>query len=122
MDIITESQETPLAPNRSILIETALTLLDSGKLIRLVRFGEISRDPDVPSWSLEDETELSCEAAITIYGLDAIAQGLCQALRDVESMKIMRDGYENRLENITKALHDLRGWSSPGGDEAGQKT
>lgn len=104
--IFNKSERIPFEDGRSFCSEVKLILYEDGRLTKSLRFCETW----TKGFGLEhqEEEELDCVSAISLYGLDAIASGLARALRELPSIKILHQDLEERLESITKILEALR--------------
>ncbi len=105
--IFSRSESVPLDDDRSFSSDVRLVLYEDGRLTRARRFRETCTRGF--GWEQEEEEELDCAAAISLYGLDAIASGLAGAL-EPRSIRIMHRDLERRLSailNILEALQSL---------------
>ncbi len=106
--IFNKSETVPLDIDRSFSSDLRLLLYEDGRLTRALRFRETCTKGF--GWEQEEEEELDCVLAVSLYGLDAIASGLAGALNRLPSIKIMHRDLERRLSailNILEALHHL---------------
>jgi hypothetical protein len=103
--IFSRSESVPLDDNRSFGSDLRLHLYEDGRLTRARRFCETCTRGF--GWEQEEEEELDCVAAVSIYGLDAIASGLAGAL-ELSSTKALHRNPEERLSAILKILEDLQ--------------
>ncbi len=103
--IFTKSETVPLDDDRSFNSDLRLLLYEDGCLTRAQRFRETCTKGF--GWEQEEEEELDCAAAISLYGLDAIASGLAGAL-EPRSIRIMHRDLERRLSAILKILEALQ--------------
>ncbi|VVB71576.1 Uncharacterised protein [uncultured archaeon] len=104
--VFNRSERVPLDDDRSFCSDVRLVLYEDGRLTRVLRFRETCTRGF--GWEQEEEEELDCAAAISLYGLDAIASGLARALNELPSIKIMHQDLEERLEAINKILEALQ--------------
>ncbi len=106
--IFNKSETVPLDIDRSFSSDLRLLLYEDGRLTRALRFRETCTRGF--GWEQEEEEELDCALAVSLYGLDAIASGLTGALNRLPSIKIMHRDLERRLSailNILEALQSL---------------
>jgi hypothetical protein len=96
----------PLDEDRSFSSDLRLMLYEDGRLTRARRFRETCTLGF--GWEQEEEEELDCAAAVSLYGLEAIASGLAAALRP-RSIRIMHRDLERRLSAILNVLEALKG-------------
>ncbi len=104
--IFNKSETVPLDIDRSFGSDVRLVLYEDGRLTRALRFRETCTRGF--GWEQEEEEELNCASAISLYGLDAIASGLAGALGELSSIKTLHQDLENRLLAISKILEALR--------------
>jgi hypothetical protein len=103
--IFSKSESVPLDIDRSFSSDVRLVLYEDGRLTRARRFRETCTRGF--GWEQEEEEELDCAAAVSLYGLEAIASGLAGAL-EPRSIRIMHRDLEERLLAILKILEALR--------------
>ncbi|VVB68680.1 Uncharacterised protein [uncultured archaeon] len=103
--IFTKSETVPLDIDRSFSSDLRLVLYEDGRLTRARRFRETCTRGF--GWEQEEEEELDCALAVSLYGLDAIASGLAGAL-EPRSIRIMHRDLEKRLSAILNILEALR--------------
>jgi hypothetical protein len=84
-----------------------LVLYETGALFDLHHFGEITGDEVRPGWQLDEETELSAEAAVSYFGLPAIAEGLIKIFQGAHETTILKSELEDRLAVLVKVLEAL---------------
>jgi hypothetical protein len=104
--IFSRSESVPLDEDRSFSSDLRLILYEDGRLTRALRFHETCTRGF--GWEQEEEEELDCALAVSLYGLDAIASGLAGALNRLPSIKIMHRDLEERLLAILKILEALQ--------------
>ncbi len=105
--IFSRSESVPLDIDRSFSSDVRLLLYEDGRLTRALRFRETCTRGF--GWEQEEEEELDCVLAVSLYGLDAIASGLAGAL-ELRSVRIMHRDLERRhsaILNILEALQSL---------------
>jgi hypothetical protein len=103
--IFSKSESVPLDIDRSFSSDVRLVLYEDGRLTRALRFRETCTRGF--GWEQEEEEELGCTAAVSLYGLDAIASGLAGAL-ELGSTKALHGKLEERRLAISKILEALR--------------
>jgi len=103
--IFSSSESVPLDIDRSFSSDLRLVLYEDGRLTRARRFRETCARGF--GWEQEEEEELACAAAISLYGLDAIASGLAGAL-ELGSIKALGGKLEERRLAIEKILEALQ--------------
>ena len=103
--IFSKSERVPLDIDRSFSSDVRLVLYEDGRLTRARRFRETCTRGF--GWEQEEEEELDCALAVSLYGLDAIASGLAGAL-EPRSIKIMHRDLERRLSAILNILEALQ--------------
>jgi len=86
--------------------EHRLILYESGQLVRRHRYGEWS-ESSRPAWEITEEDELTPQAAIISFGLDAIAEGLIKAFKEAPQVIILKEDLERRLTALTRILGAL---------------
>jgi hypothetical protein len=104
--VLNRSEKVPLDDDRSFCSEVRLVLYEDGHLTRTLRFSETCTRGF--GWEQEEEEDLDCAAAVSIYGLDIIASGLARALNELPSIRIMHQDLEERLEAVIKIQEALR--------------
>jgi hypothetical protein len=104
--IFSRSESVPLDIDRSFSSDVRLVLYEDGRLTRALRFRETCTRGF--GWELEEEEKLYCAAAVSLYGLDAIASGLAGALEELSSIKALHQDLDERLLAILKILEALR--------------
>jgi len=104
--IFSKSESVPLDIDRSFSSDVRLVLYEDGRLTRARRFRETCTRGF--GWEQEEEEDLDCAAAISLYGLDAIASGLAGALGELPSIKALHQDLEERLSAILKILEALQ--------------
>ncbi len=104
--IFSKSETVPLDIDRSFSSDVRLVLYEDGRLTRALRFRETCTRGF--GWEQEEEEELDCAAAISLYSLDAIASGLAGALEELSSIKALHGKLEERLSAMTKILEALQ--------------
>jgi hypothetical protein len=104
--IFSKSESVPLDIDRSFSSDLRLVLYEDGRLTRARRFRETCTRGF--GWEQEEEEELDCAAAVSLYSLDAIASGLAGALGELSSGKALHQDLEERLLAILKILEALR--------------
>ena len=103
--IFGRSERVPLDEDRSFSSDVRLVLYEDGHLTRAWRFRETCTKGF--GWEQEEEEEIDCLAAVSLYSLDAIALGLAGAL-EPRSIKALHQDLEERLSAILKILEALR--------------
>lgn len=104
--ILNRSERVPLDDDRSFCSEVNLIFYEDGRLTKSLRFCETWTKGF--GWEHQEEEELDCASAISLYGLDAIASGLARALKELPSIRIMHQDLEERLEAVTKIQEAFR--------------
>jgi hypothetical protein len=104
--IFSKSESVPLDIDRSFSSDVRLILYEDGRLTRALRFRETCTRGF--GWEQEEEEKLDYAAAVSLYGLDAIASGLAGALGELSSIKALHGKLEERLLAILKILEALR--------------
>jgi len=104
--ILIKSESVPLDIDRSFSSDLRLVLYEDGRLTRALRFRETCTRGF--GWEQEEEEELDCAAAVSLYGLDAIASGLAGALKELSSVRTVHRDLEERLLAMTKILEALQ--------------
>jgi hypothetical protein len=104
--IFSKSESVPLDEDRSFSSDLRLVLYEDGRLTRARRFRETCTRGF--GWEQEEEEELDCALAVSLYGLDAIASGLAGALNRLPSIRIMHRDLERRLSAILNILEALQ--------------
>jgi len=104
--IFSKSETVPLDIDRSFSSDVRLVLYEDGHLTRALRFRETCTRGF--GWEQEEEEDLGCALAVSLYGLDAIASGLAGALGELSSIKALHQNLEERLLAILKILEALR--------------
>jgi len=104
--IFSKSESVPLDIDRSFSSDLRLILYEDGHLTRALRFRETCTRGF--GWEQEEEEKLACAAAISLYGLDAIASGLAGALEELSSIKALHVKLEERRLAIVKILETLQ--------------
>jgi len=104
--IFSKSESVPLDDDRSFSSDLRLALYEDGRLTRARRFRETCTRGF--GWEQEEEEELACAAAISLYGLDAIASGLAGSLGELSSIQALHGKLEERLSAMTKILEALQ--------------
>ncbi len=102
--IFSKSESVPLDDDRSFSSDVRLFLYEDGRLTRAQRFRETCTRGF--GWEQEEEEKLACAAAVSLYGLDAIASGLAGAL-ELGSIKALHGKLEERRLAIVKILEAL---------------
>jgi hypothetical protein len=106
--IFSKSESVPLDIDRSFSSDVRLVLYEDGLLTRARRFRETCTRGF--GWEQEEEEELDCALAVSLYGLDAIASGLAGALEELSSIKALHGKLEERrlaIVNILEALQRM---------------
>ncbi len=103
--IFSRSETVPLDDDRSFSSDVRLVLYEDSRLTRARRFRETCTRGF--GWEQEEEEELDCASAVSLYGLDAIASGLAGALQP-GSIRIMHRDLERRLSAILNILEALQ--------------
>ncbi len=103
--IFTRSESVPLDEDRSFSSDLRLLLYEDGHLTRARRFRETCTRGF--GWEQEEEEEINCLAAVSLYSLGAIVSGLTGAL-ELGSIKALHRDLERRLSAILKILEDLQ--------------
>jgi len=103
--IFNKSESFPFEDGRSFCSEVNLILYENGSLTRSLLLRETCTDGI--GWERQEEEEMDCAFAVSIYGLDAIASGLAVALDELSSIRIMHQDLERRLAAITNILEAL---------------
>ena len=104
--IFSKSESVPLDDDRSFSSDLRLALYEDGRLTRARRFRETCTRGF--GWEQEEEEELGCVAAVSLYGLDAIASGLAGSLGELSSIQALHGKLEERLSAMTKILEALQ--------------
>ena len=104
--IFSRSESVPLDIDRSFSSDLRLILYEDGRLTRARRFRETCTRGF--GWEQEEEEKLACAAAISLYGLDAIASGLAGTLEELSSIKALPGKLEERRLAIVKILEALQ--------------
>jgi hypothetical protein len=104
--IFSKSESVPLDDDRSFSSDVRLVLYEDGRLARALRFRETCTKGF--GWEQEEEEELDCAAAVSLYGLDAIASGLAGTLGELSSIQALHGKLEERLLAIAKILEALQ--------------
>ncbi|MCX6670191.1 MAG: hypothetical protein NTV25_10380 [Methanothrix sp.] len=104
--IFNKSESVPLDDDRSFSSDVRLVLYEDGRLTRALRFRETCTRGF--GWEQEEEEKLACAAAVSLYGLDAIASGLAGALEELSSIKALHGKLEERRLAIVKILEALQ--------------
>jgi len=104
--IFSRSESVPLDIDRSFSSDVRLVLYEDGRLTRALRFRETCTRGF--GWEQEAEEKLACAAAVSLYGLDAIASGLAGALGELSSIKALHGKLEERHLAIVKILEALQ--------------
>jgi len=104
--IFSKSESVPLDIDRSFSSDVRLVLYEDGRLTRARRFHETCTRGF--GWEQEEEEELDCAAAVSLYGLDAIASGLAAALKELPAVRTVHQDLEERFLAITKILEALQ--------------
>lgn len=99
--ILTKEERVQFEKISSIYNEHRLILYESGQLVRTHRYGEWS-DSLQPSWEITEEDELTPQAAIISFGLDAIVQGLIKAFKEAHQVIILKEDLERRLTALAR--------------------
>ena len=103
--IFSKSETVPLDIDRSFSSDVRLVLYEDGRLTRALRFRETCTRGF--GWEQEEEEDLTCAAAVALYGLDAIASGLAGAL-ELGSIKALHGKLEERRLAIVNTLEALQ--------------
>ncbi len=103
--IFSRSESVPLDEGRSFGSDLRLVLCEDGRLTRARRFRETCTKGF--GWEQEDEEELDCAAAVSLYGLEAIASGLAATL-DKPAVEKMNADLKERLSAMAKILEALQ--------------
>jgi len=103
--IFSKSESVLLDENRSFSSDLRLILYEDGRLTRARRFRETCTRGF--GWEQEEEEELDSTAAVSLYGLEAIASGLAGALQPC-SIRIVHRDLERRLSAILNILEALQ--------------
>ncbi len=101
-----KSESVPLDDDRCFSSDVRLILYEDGRLTRALRFRETCTRGF--GWEQEEEEDLGCAAAVSLYGLDAIASGLAGRLGELSSIKALHQDLEERLLAILKILEALQ--------------
>ncbi len=104
--VFSKSETVPLDDDRSFGSNLRLILYEDGRLTRALRFRETCTRGF--GWEQEEEEELDCTAAVSHYGLDAIASGLAAALKELPAVRTVHQDLEERLSAMTKILEALQ--------------
>jgi hypothetical protein len=104
--ILTNENRVQLEKDADFYSEHKLVLYENGLLSKIHRYGEWSEGPR-PAWELTEEEEQTPQAAITAFGLAAIADGLTKALLKMPSILILNEELEGRLASLAKVLEAL---------------
>ena len=104
--IFSKSESVPLDIDRSFSSDVRLVLYEDGHLTRALRFRETCTRGF--GWEQEEEEELDYAAAISLYGLDAIASGLAGALKELPAVSTMHQDLKERLRMMRKILEALQ--------------
>jgi len=104
--IFSRSESVPLDDDRSFSSDVRLVLYEDGHLSRARRFRETCTRGF--GWEQEEEEELDYAAAVSLYGLDAIASGLARALVELSVIWNVHQDLEERRSAITKILEALQ--------------
>ncbi len=80
-----ELESVSLGIDRSFSSDVKLVLYEDGRLTRARRFRETCTRGF--GWEQEEEEDLDYAAAVSIYGLDAIASGLAGALKGLPAVR-----------------------------------
>ena len=107
LTILENNQRVNFEGGAAFYSEHMLILYENGRLIDQHRYGETITSSRI-GWEVIDETELSSMAAITAYGLEAIASGLIKAIREASQIAILKDELELKLNTLINTLEDLR--------------
>jgi hypothetical protein len=99
-------ERVPLDDDRSFSSDLRLILYEDGHLTRARRFRETCTKGF--GWEQEEEEELDCAAAVSLYGLDAIASGLAGTLGELSSIQALHGKLEERFLAIAKILEALQ--------------
>jgi len=104
--ILIKSETVPLDIDRSFSSDVRLVLYEDGRLTRALRFRETCTRGF--GWEQEEEEKLACAAAVSLYGLDAIASGLAGALKELPAVRALHEDMEERLLAMSKILEALQ--------------
>jgi len=104
--IFNKSETVPLDDDRSFSSDVRLVLYEDGRLTRALRFRETCTRGF--GWEQEEEEKLACAAAVSLYGLDAIASGLAGALKELPAVRALHEDMEERLLAMSKILEALQ--------------
>jgi hypothetical protein len=104
--VFSKSETVPLDDDRSFSSDVRLVLYEDGRLTRALRFRETCTRGF--GWEQEEEEKLACAAAVSLYGLDAIASGLAGALKELPAVRALHEDMEERLLAMSKILEALQ--------------
>jgi hypothetical protein len=105
--ILTQEERVQLEKSSGFFSEYRLILYENGMLVRMHRYGEFSEGLRL-GWENADEDEITPQAAIAVFGLAAISEGLMKVLGDASSIVILKEELEGRLAALTKILDALQ--------------
>ncbi|MGA9097523.1 MAG: hypothetical protein WB392_01165 [Methanotrichaceae archaeon] len=105
--ILTREEKIRLEDGLSFFSEYRLILYENGLLVKTHRYGQSMEGLHL-GWENTDDDVLTPEAAIIIFGFEAISKGLIKALGEASSMAILKEKLECDLEALTKALYTLQ--------------
>ncbi len=109
--ILTKHEDCPLFIDRPtrFFSEHKLVLYENGALFQMHRFGETSRGDEArPGWVMNEESELSAEAAISAFGLSVIAEGFIKAFQEAHQTIILKEELGRRLSALTNVPEALQ--------------
>jgi len=104
--MLIKSERVPLDDDRSFSSDVRLLLYEDGRLTRARRFRETCTRGF--GWEQEEEEDLDYAAAVSLYGLDAIASGLTEALKELPAVRTVHRDLEERLSAMTKIQEALQ--------------
>ncbi|MGA9099311.1 MAG: hypothetical protein WB392_10315 [Methanotrichaceae archaeon] len=107
LTILESTQRVNFEGDAAFYSEHMLILYENGRLIDQHRYGETITSSRI-GWEIIDETKLNSMAAITAYGLEAIATGLTKAIREASQIAILKDELELKLDTLIDTLEELQ--------------
>jgi hypothetical protein len=104
--IFSRSESVPLDDDRSFGSDLLLLLYEDGRLTRARRFRETCTKGF--GWEQEEEEDLTCAAAVSLYDLDAITSGLAGSLKELPAVRTLHQDLEEQRSKMTKILEALQ--------------
>ncbi|MGA9099957.1 MAG: hypothetical protein WB392_13610 [Methanotrichaceae archaeon] len=103
LTILENTQMVNFEGDAAFYSEHMLILYENGRLIDQHRYGETITSSRI-GWEIIDEIELSAMAAISAYGLEAIAVGLTKVIKAASQIAVLKDELELNLDTLINTL------------------